>query len=152
MSKLSEKIRFLIKYNGMTEKKLAEKLCVCESTVQKWVVGKHTPKLNSIIELSQIFRVPVQTLINDEEEVAAYFQRDQANSDFPVLFSEEYNDSVHEIVDADLAKGALLHRFENSSGDKCSAIYVRKYEVWWHYREHEARMIKDWNEEYRNDR
>lgn len=28
MSKLSEKIRFLIKYNGMTEKKLAEKLCV----------------------------------------------------------------------------------------------------------------------------
>lgn len=56
-------------------------------------------------------------------------------------------DSPHEIItDVHLLGGGKLHRFNNAAGDACSAIYVKGEEIWWHYRENEERMIREWNE------
>lgn len=54
-------------------------------------------------------------------------------------------DSKHEIVDGILKGGGKLHRFVNRSGVEYSAIYVNGFEVWSCEREHEAKMLKDWN-------
>ena len=55
----------------------------------------------------------------------------------------DYNE--HEIVhDVELGGGAKLHRYTNNAGVECSAIYIGYYEVWWHYRSEEDRMIDDW--------
>jgi DNA-binding XRE family transcriptional regulator len=152
MSTLSEKIKILLNNNEMTQKKLAEELHVSESAVQKWVVGRNAPSIFSVKEMSQIFCVPVQNIIMDDIEIPVYVQIDEYLPYSIALRCKENHDSVHRIFDAKLAKGAFLHRFINSVGDKCSAIYLYRREYWWHYREHEARMIRDWNEEYGNDR
>lgn len=60
------------------------------------------------------------------------------------------SDTEHTIIDAGLKKGATLHRYKNAAGDKCSVIYVGNKEVFWHYRQYEIRMIKEWNDD--NDR
>lgn len=42
--------------------------------------------------------------------------------------------------------GAGLYRFKTRNGNECSAIWKDGVEQWWHYRENEEKMIKDWNE------
>lgn len=56
----------------------------------------------------------------------------------------KYNDTIHEVFDADLQFGAQLHRFINGGASPCSAIYSGDEQVWWTYRDGEADMIDDW--------
>ena len=61
-----------------------------------------------------------------------------------------YNDSIHEVFDAGLQFGAVLHRFINAGGTECSAIYANGAQIWWVYTngnalgDSESVMIKDW--------
>ena len=55
-------------------------------------------------------------------------------------------DSKHEIAkDIRLRSGGVLHRFNNAGNVPYSAIYVDGFEVWSCERDHESRMVKDWN-------
>ena len=133
--KLSEKLRLLLERNAWTQARLANELHVVPSTVQKWVVGKNIPPAEVFLELSRIFHVPIENLLNDDMEIP------ETNE---IAWQEEYNP-----FDIPLASGAKLHRFVNLAGDACSAIYLNQEEIWWHYREHELKMIRAWNEAYK---
>lgn len=57
-----------------------------------------------------------------------------------------YEDSKHEIVkDVELRFNGVLHRFVNKGGAQYSAIYIDDYEEWSCEREHEAQMVREWN-------
>lgn len=63
------------------------------------------------------------------------------------MYKKDELDSVHEIIeDVILGGNAKLHRFLNGGGAPYSAIYRNGVEVWSCERNHEAKMIKDWND------
>ena len=151
MSKLNEKLRILMANQEWTQKRLAERMFVSPDTVSSWVRGKNHPTLETVKELCEIFCIPIQEMTNDEIDIPEYFALDpwEAYVDYGDL--RHPGDSVHTIIDADLAYEGMLHRFTNAAGDECSAIYRGNMEMWWHYREREAQMIRDWNREYDHD-
>lgn len=59
-------------------------------------------------------------------------------------------DSIHQVYDAGLQFGAMLHKFFNGGETPCSAIYVGSQEYWWTYTKgndvlgDEANMIEQW--------
>lgn len=148
MSKLNEKIRILIENNELTQAKLAEKLFVSESTVQKWVSGDNMPRVDTLKDLCQLFDLSLEELTNEDIDIPEYYWIDKYLPDEIALLPEDKQDSEHVILDADLAGKAMLHRFVNAGGAPCSAIYVGRKQIWWDYREHEIYMLHEWNREH----
>ena len=137
MSVFNQKLRTLLANREWTQAQLAAIIHVSTSAVQKWVVGKNMPDAETVKKLSNLFFISMENLLNDDYEVPTYCVIDQyLPYSVTVSFPKDQ---------CDLAKGAILHRFKNGGGDACSAIYYGGKEIWWHYRENEARMIKDWN-------
>jgi len=146
MSVFNEKLRTLLANREWTQAQLAAIIPVSTSTVQKWVVGKNMPDAETVKLLSDLFFISMENLLDDDYEVPAYYVIDKYQPySVAARFPKDQCDSEHVLIDACLAKGAILHRFINGGGDACSAIYYGGREIWWHYRENEARMIKDWN-------
>ena len=151
MSQMNEKLRILLKNQGWTQPKLAETLHFAPSTVHYWLNGTHCPSVETLKKLCEILYIPIQDLLNDELDIPEYYEIDQYLP-YPICcYPEDRQDSIHTIIDAGLAYEGILHRFINCAGAECSAIYRAGKEVWWHYRENEARMIRDWNEVHAND-
>ena len=149
MSELNEKIRILLADNGWTQTKLADLVGYTPGAVHRWVKGVNLPSIDTIKKICEVFSIPIQDLLNDEYDIPEYIILDQYLPYRMCYMPEELQDSIHIIIDANLSAGGLLHRFKNAAGVECSAIYQGSSEIWWHYREHEPRMIHDWNERYR---
>ena len=150
--KLNEKLKVLLTNQGWSQKRLAEMIYVSPDAVSSWVRGINQPDLDTIKKLCEIFYIPIQDMTNDDFDVPEYFEIDRYLP-YPICcYSEENQDSIHIIIDANLAHEGKLHRFTNPGGAECSAIYRGNVEVWWHYREREAKMISDWNKRYEYDR
>ena len=151
ISTINVKIGTLLANNGWTQKKLADDLVISPDAVQKWVKGINTPTLETIKQLCDIFYVPIEKMVDDDYDIPEYYEIDRYLPYSQYRLPVEMRDSEHIIIDADLAGGARLHRYTDAGGNECSAIYQFREEVWWHYREHEQRMIKDWNMEHSNN-
>lgn len=150
--KLNEKIKILLANQEWTQKKLAETLFVSPDAVSSWVRGINNPDLETIKTLCKILCVPIQDMTNDNYDVPRYFEIDRRLDYRECLYPEDYHDSIHIIIDANLADEGLLHRFKNGAGEECSAIYRGNKEIFWHYRDEEARMIYYWNKRQSYDR
>lgn len=64
---LNEKIVYYRKKNLMTQEELAQKLCVSRQTITKWESGLIYPSLEYLIDLSNLFHVPIDSLVKDDE-------------------------------------------------------------------------------------
>ncbi len=81
---LYEKIIALRKSNGMTQEQLAEKLNVSRQAVSRWESGSASPDASNILQLSKLFGVTADYLLNDDyksdrdlppvRETAEYFE------------------------------------------------------------------------------
>ena len=65
--KFSEKIEKLRKSKGMSQEDLAQKLNVTRQTISKWELNQTVPDMNKLIEISKIFDVSLDELVNDVE-------------------------------------------------------------------------------------
>ena len=65
--KFNEKLIELRRKEGLSQEELGYKLNVTRQTVSKWELGQTTPEMDKLIELSKIFNVSVDDLINDSE-------------------------------------------------------------------------------------
>lgn len=65
---LSEKILNLRKQHGMSQEDLAEKLNVSRQSVSRWEVGSALPDASNIRQLSRLFEVTADYLLNDDYE------------------------------------------------------------------------------------
>lgn len=65
--KINEKIMNLRKKAGLSQEELAEKLNVTRQTVSKWELGTINPKMDKVSEISKIFNVTLEELMNEEE-------------------------------------------------------------------------------------
>lgn len=66
--KLSDKIIGLRKTAGMSQEDLAEKLSVSRQTISRWESGAAMPDANNILQLSKLFGVTTDYLLNDNYE------------------------------------------------------------------------------------
>ena len=63
--KFSEKIITLRKKKGWSQEELAQKLGVTRQTVSKWELDQTVPDMNKLVEISKLFEVSVDELINN---------------------------------------------------------------------------------------
>lgn len=66
---VGKKISFLRKNKGMTQKELAEILCVTDKAISRWESGIGNPDLNSLPKIAKIFNVSVDYLLSNTNEL-----------------------------------------------------------------------------------
>lgn len=63
---LGNKILTLRKKNNITQEELAEQLNVTRQTISKWELGETSPDIKQAKELSQIFKVSLDELVDND--------------------------------------------------------------------------------------
>lgn len=64
--KLSDKITKLRKANGWSQEELAEQLNVSRQAISRWENGTALPDANNILQLSKLFNVTTDYLLNED--------------------------------------------------------------------------------------
>lgn len=77
--KFHEKLYTLRKAANMTQSDLAEKLNVSRQAVSRWEMGTAKPEVDTLIEISDLFRVTLDDLLKNKEDTPA-----QENLEAPV--------------------------------------------------------------------
>ncbi|MDE5939249.1 MAG: helix-turn-helix domain-containing protein [Lachnospiraceae bacterium] len=65
---LGQKLKVLLKDNGMTQEDLAERLDVSRQAVGKWVNDKGIPEVGKLVQISNLFGVSTDYLLKEECE------------------------------------------------------------------------------------
>ncbi len=65
--KFNEKLIKLRKQKGLSQEELGYKLNVTRQTISKWELGQTAPEMDKLVELSKLFDISVDELINDSE-------------------------------------------------------------------------------------
>ena len=65
--KFNEKLIELRKKAGLSQEELGYKLNVTRQTVSKWELAQTTPEMDKLVEMSKIFNVSVDELLNERE-------------------------------------------------------------------------------------
>ena len=86
--KLSDKIIGLRKSNGMSQEDLAEKLNVSRQAISRWESGTAMPDASNILQLSKLFGVTTDYLLNDDYH---------SDNDLPKV-KEVQNDNLGQIM------------------------------------------------------
>lgn len=98
--KFNEKLIELRKKEGLSQEELGYKLNVTRQTVSKWELGQTTPEMDKLSEMSKIFNVSVDQLINDSE-TASDLNMNHINSkieDQPIQAKEGKNSKTKTIL------------------------------------------------------
>lgn len=66
--KFADKILMLRKSRGMSQEELAEKLNVSRQAISRWEMGTAQPDVQNLLQISKLFGVTADYLINDEYE------------------------------------------------------------------------------------
>ena len=66
--KLEEKLQILRKKNGYSQEELAEKLGIARQTLSRWENGQAMPELTNLIQLSDLYKVPIDRIVRDDAE------------------------------------------------------------------------------------
>lgn len=68
---IGNKVQQLRKLSGMTQEQLAEKINVSRQTISKWESGGTSPDLESIVKISKLFQVSLDSLLMEGDISAA---------------------------------------------------------------------------------
>ena len=63
---LSEKLLYLRKKHGLSQEQLAMQLTVSRQAISKWELGESLPDTDNIVQLTRIFNVTADFLLNNE--------------------------------------------------------------------------------------
>lgn len=78
--------------SGMTQEDLAKKLDKDYSTIGKWELGQRSPIMVDVIKVSELFNVPLETLINgsviSDAETTSNLNDTEQLKQFQLLFSK----------------------------------------------------------------
>ena len=102
--KLNEKILSLRKKQGLSQEELAEKLNVSRQAVSRWEVGSAQPDASNVLQLSRLFGVTADYLLNDEYK---------SDRDVPIVRQTEFSarQKVRRLTAGFAAGAGLLGNF-----------------------------------------
>jgi len=63
--KFEDKIIELRKERGWSQEELGNKLDTSRQTISKWESGQTTPEMNKLLEISKIFNVSIDRILNN---------------------------------------------------------------------------------------
>ncbi len=66
---LGEKLLYLRKTKGLSQEQLASKVTVSRQAISKWELGESIPDTENIIQLTKIFDVSADFLLNEEIDI-----------------------------------------------------------------------------------
>ena len=79
--------------NNLNQIELAEKLNVKQYVISSWEIGRSEPSINQIIELSNIFKVPTDYLLDKDVIIVS------SEDEFSIVAKEMMKDSIDEFDD-----------------------------------------------------
>lgn len=65
---LGEKLQQLRKSKGLSQEQLAAQIAVSRQAISKWELGEAMPDTDNVVQLSKVFNVSIDYLLNDEYE------------------------------------------------------------------------------------
>ena len=68
--KFCDKLLLLRKRHGYSQEQLADLLGISRQSVSKWESGQAMPELIKMIQISDLFSVPIDDLVRDERELS----------------------------------------------------------------------------------
>lgn len=74
--KIEEKLHTLRKQKGITQAELAEIMDVSRQAVSRWEAGVVTPSIENLKRLSSLYGVPLDYLLNEEEDDSSQSQNE----------------------------------------------------------------------------
>ena len=87
---IAEKIIKLRKTNGWSQEDLAEKLYVSRQAISRWENGTALPDAENVLQISKLFNVTTDYLLNDDYESDSYISAIQtATKETENLFSRK---------------------------------------------------------------
>lgn len=75
-----QKLKILLKDNGMTQEDLAERLDVSRQAVGKWVNDKGIPEVGKLVQISNLFGVSLDYLLKENYEVKTVSKGESVSS------------------------------------------------------------------------
>lgn len=96
--KFNEKLIELRKKEGLSQEELGYKLNVTRQTISKWELGQTTPEMEKLSEISNIFGISVDNLINEAEEIKTEKVEEQIIEDQPIQSSNPKNNKISIIL------------------------------------------------------
>ena len=146
MSIFSENLKILRKQHEWTQRDLAEKLNVAETTVQKWERAKNKPQYDEAKRVADVLCLSLDELMEEPVDGPNNHVMEDWLGDCGTNGGRIFLDSAHDkCVNVKLRKNASLHRFRNHAGVLYSSICCDGYEVFSCERAHEEDMIDYWN-------
>ena len=103
--KLSEKIVKLRKQKGLSQEELAECLNVSRQTISRWELGSALPDATNIVQLSKLFEVSADYLLNEEYKSDQDIPAVKHHKDFLMVFALQIMCFVFHIISCVYLKG-----------------------------------------------
>ena len=85
LKKIGEKITLKRKQKGLTQLELADTLYVTHQAVSKWENGKSIPSIEILVELTKLFNISIDYLLENSEI---------KDNDYQAMFSQYSRDAV----------------------------------------------------------
>ncbi|MBB1078440.1 helix-turn-helix transcriptional regulator [Limosilactobacillus sp. STM2_1] len=70
---------------GFTQQNVADKLHITRQTLSKWENDKSYPDLKLLLALSDLYHVPVDSLLRENEDLTNYLNRNKASQSFNII-------------------------------------------------------------------
>lgn len=64
--KFPERLEYLLKAKGMTQRELAEKMKITEVSISRYASGQRIPKATTVINMAAAIGIPVEMLMKFE--------------------------------------------------------------------------------------
>ena len=78
---IGQKLKDARKKAGLSQEQLAEKLCVSRQAITKWESDKGIPDIENIQNISKLFGVSIDSLLNDGDEISTNVIKESINLD-----------------------------------------------------------------------
>ena len=91
--------------NNLSQIELADKLNVKQYVISSWEIGRSEPSINQIVELSNIFKVPTDYLLDKDIIIVS------SEDEFNIVTNEMVKDSIDDFEEC-------IERIRNNCSDE----------------------------------
>lgn len=117
---LGEKLQQLRKQNNWTQEQLAEQLYVSRTAVSKWESGKGYPSIDSLKNISALFKISIDDLLSGDELVQLATNENKENV-------ENITGMIYGLLDLVAIAFIFLPFYGNPEGDYIRAVNLIDY-------------------------
>ena len=117
---LGEKLQQLRKQNNWTQEQLAEQLYVSRTAVSKWESGKGYPSIDSLKNISALFKISIDDLLSGDELVQIATNENKENV-------ENITGMIYGLLDLVAIAFIFLPFYGNPEGDYIRAVNLIDY-------------------------